>query len=84
MASGLPCVASRIRGNVDLIEDGVNGFLCDPNDAEGFAEKINLLAANAALREKMGGSNRMTIQKFSTETVVKEMQNIYAAEFLGN
>ena len=37
MAAGVPIVASRVRGNVDLIEDGVNGFLCDPMDAAGFA-----------------------------------------------
>lgn len=84
MASGLPCVASRIRGNVDLIEDGINGFLCNPQDVSEFAEKINVLAANAALREKMGRTNLMTIQNFDTETVIREMQNIYAAELLGN
>ena len=27
MACGLPCVVSKIRGNVDLVEKGVNGFL---------------------------------------------------------
>lgn len=84
MASGTPIVASRIRGNVDLIEDGVNGFLCDPNDASGFAEKINLLSADAGLREKMGRTNQMMIRKFSTETVISEMENIYAAELLNN
>ena len=84
MASGLPCVASKIRGNTDLLENTEGGFLCDPHDASEFAEKINLLAANAELREKMGKTNRVTIQKFSTETVIKEMQNIYAAELLNN
>lgn len=84
MASGIPIVASRIRGNVDLIEDGVNGFLCDPRDALEFAEKIELLANNAELCKKMGSSNRMAIQKFSIETVIQEMQRIYAAELLGS
>ena len=83
MASGLPCVASKIRGNTDLLEKTEGGFLCDPHNAADFAEKLNLLAASAELREKMGRTNRMTIQKFSTETVIKEMQKIYAAEFLG-
>lgn len=82
MASGLPCVASKIRGNVDLIEDGVNGFLCDPQDAAEFAEKINLLAADVGLRKKMGSTNQVAIQKFSTETVIGEMQKIYAGELL--
>ena len=82
MASGLPCVASRIRGNTDLLENTEGGFLCDPHDASEFAEKLNLLAANAALREKMGSTNRIAIQKFSTENIIQEMQNIYAAELL--
>ena len=82
MASGLPCVASRIRGNSDLLGKAEGGFLCDPRDASEFAEKLNLLAADAALREKMGRVNRMAIENFSTETVIREMQKIYAAEFL--
>ena len=82
MASGLPCVTSRIRGNTDLLENTNGGFLCDPHDALDFAEKINILASDTQLREAMGSSNRMTIQKFSTENVIQEMQNIYAAELL--
>lgn len=82
MACGLPCVASKIRGNIDLLENTEGGFLCDPQDVSEFAEKINLLATNVELREKMGRTNLMTIQKFSTEIVTKEMQNIYATERL--
>ena len=84
MASGLPCVASRIRGNTDLLENTEGGFLCDPHDASEFAEKLNLLAANVALREKMGSTNRSAIQEFSTENIIQKMQNIYAAELLVN
>lgn len=80
MASGLPCVASKIRGNTDLLETGEGGFLCDSHNALEFAEKLNLLTTNVELREKMGRTNLMTIQKFSTETVIKEIQNIYATE----
>ena len=82
MASGLPCVASKIRGNTDLLEDGNGGFLCDPRDVSDFAEKIHILASDTQLRETMGSANRVTIQKFSTENVIREMENIYAAEFL--
>ena len=80
MASGLPCIASKIRGNTDLLENTDGGFLCNPSDASEFAEKIKLLADNVELREKMGESNLMTIRKFSAETVIKEMKKIYATE----
>lgn len=79
MASGLPCVASKIRGNTDLLENGEGGFLCDPQDASEFAEKLNLLASNTELREKMGKNNVATIQKFSIKTVINEMRKIYDA-----
>jgi hypothetical protein len=39
MASGLPVVASKIRGNEDLIEEG-GGFLLSPKDEDGFADAI--------------------------------------------
>lgn len=37
MSAGLPCVVSNIRGNVDLIEDGVGGFLHNPNDVDALS-----------------------------------------------
>ena len=36
MASGLPCVVSKIRGNTDLLENAEGGFLCDPQNASEF------------------------------------------------
>lgn len=81
MASGLPCVASKIRGNTDLLENTDGGFLCDTTDAFAYAENLNLLAENADLREAMGRNNLITIQKFSTETVTDEIRKIYDAEF---
>lgn len=83
MASGLPCVASRIRGNTDLLEGTYGGFLCDTMDIHAYAEKINLLARDAAMRETMGRNNLLTIQKFSTGTAIDEIRKIYAAEFGG-
>ena len=83
MSAGLPCIASKVRGNVDLIQEGVGGFLRDPDDSEGFAEAINRLALDKALREKMKASNLETIKKFDVENVKKEMFSIYNAEIMG-
>jgi len=45
MATSLPLVGTRVGGIPDLIEEGKNGFLCNPADEEDLAEKINALLA---------------------------------------
>ena len=77
MASGLPCVASAIRGNVDLIEEGKGGYLCAPDDADGFAKAINTLANDAALRDAMRAYNLEKIKEYDVSVVEKEMEEIY-------
>ena len=81
MASGLPCVVSKIRGNTDLIQEAKGGFLCETMDVAAYAEKLNCLACNPELREKMGRNNLIAIRKFSIETVTEEIRKIYSAEF---
>ncbi len=80
MASGLPCIASKIRGNTDLLEDAYGGYLCEVTDVSAYVEKLKLLAEDKALREQMGRNNLITIQKFSTETVTEEIRRIYELE----
>jgi len=46
-------VIARGGGSQALVEDGVNGFLCDPNDSSHFIEKIKLLLNDASIRKKM-------------------------------
>lgn len=83
MASGLPCIASKIRGNTDLLYGTEGGFLCEPTDTAAYAEKLKLLANDKDLREVMGKNNLIAIQKFSTETVNEELRKVYEAEFSG-
>ena len=77
MACGLPCIASNIRGNVDLLDDKMGGYLCDCNDASYIAEKINVLADDEALRKSMSEHNLETIKKFDVSVVKEEIRNIY-------
>jgi glycosyltransferase involved in cell wall biosynthesis len=83
MAAGLPCIASKIRGNTELIEDGKGGFLFEPTDIDGFAEAINTLSENENLRKKMGVNNLETIKNFDIENIKNEMKTIYY-EILGS
>lgn len=77
MASGLPCVISKIRGNTDLIEDGKGGFLCDPTDFKAYSEAITVISQDATLRDSMKNENLKRIKEFNIPTVVSETKKIY-------
>lgn len=54
-ASGLPVVASRLEGITEAIEDGANGVLVEPGDADAFATVLNdLLSLTRAQRSDIG------------------------------
>lgn len=77
MSSGLPCVVSKIRGNVDLIEDGKGGFLNSVDSISEFANSISILSNDQGLRNKMGEFNKEYVKQFDTANVKKELYNIY-------
>lgn len=49
-----PVIASRVGGITLQIKEGENGFLLDPNDKEGFAERIIEVLKNPSLAKTMG------------------------------
>jgi glycosyltransferase involved in cell wall biosynthesis len=62
MASGLPCIATRLPGSTDvLIDDGVNGCLVGPDDRDGFAAAIAALVTDRAAAVRFGEAARRTI-----------------------
>ena len=54
MAAGLPCVATRVGGVPELVQDGVTGRLVNPNDTEDFVAAVAQLVEDTVLRSKMG------------------------------
>lgn len=58
MAVGTPVIASGVGGIVEIIRDGVDGFLVPPDDPGALAEKLKTLLSNAELRRKMGDNAR--------------------------
>ncbi len=58
-----PVIASDIGGIPLQIKDGENGFLLDPEDYEGFADRILRLLKNPKLAAKLGEAGREVVKK---------------------
>ncbi len=70
MALEIPPVLSRVGVNVEIIQDGVNGYLAQSN--EEWLEKISRLIESEELRVKMGKEALKTVQeKYSTDSQKK-------------
>ena len=76
MASGLPAIVGKIRGNTDLIDDGVEGVYM-PLTPEGAAEAIRKLYDDPALGARLGEAAREKVRRFSAPEVQRKMREIY-------
>jgi glycogen(starch) synthase len=75
MASGLPVIATRIRGTEDLVEDGICGFLYEPGDVVGLGELLEKIF-DKGTRERMGKASRRRAEKFSWAETAMRYQDI--------
>ena len=76
MSCGLPAVCSKIRGNTDLIEHGVDGLFAE-NTPEGVAAAILKLYHDPALREQLGRAASQTVSRFDAKAVQQKVKEIY-------
>jgi glycosyltransferase involved in cell wall biosynthesis len=78
MACALPVVATRVGGNVDIIEDGQNGMLVDCNDPEQLSRALQAVSEDRDRAKKLGAAARKTIEsRFSIEQVADQYCNLY-------
>ncbi len=68
MAAGKPLVATRTGAIPELVADGRSGFLVEPGDTQGMADKILLLARDGALRQALGFAGKQICnEKFNLQ-----------------
>lgn len=77
MAAGLPVICSKIRGNIDLIDNNEGGYLFKPDSITDFTEGIIKLENDTALCKKMSEYNRTSIEKFDISLINLKMDEIY-------
>ena len=79
MSVGMPVVCSKIRGNTDLIEEGIGGYFFNSHDAKTLVTALNkALSDNLTKREQMGQANIEVMKQFDKETVNKVMRELYS------
>jgi glycosyltransferase involved in cell wall biosynthesis len=83
MNFGLPVVATAHGGPVEIIEEGVDGYLVDWEDATQMAERIIELIENPDLRKRMGANGqRKKTEQFSVTAMVNNVEKVFE-EILG-
>lgn len=77
-AHGKPVIGSRIGGIPELIEDGKNGFLFTPGDADELAEKVKYLSDHPEEAAEMGRRARATVEReYSAQVHYRKLMRIY-------
>lgn len=76
MYCGLPLVTSNIRGLVDVMEDGVTGYMYNPDDIDGFAEGIIKLKNNKNLRSEISKENKKRVELYCIDNTKNEVLNM--------
>ena len=61
MASGVPCVTTRITGIPELIRDGIDGLLVTPSDSQELADTLAMLMDDQELRQELARSARARV-----------------------
>lgn len=77
LASGKPVVAFHVGGLPEVVIDGRTGFLVVPGDFAALADRLVQLLADPAHRAKLGRQASADAERFSIETHVKRLEEIY-------
>jgi glycosyltransferase involved in cell wall biosynthesis len=78
MAAGKPVVASRVGGIPEMVNDGISGFLVEPEDEDALAERMQRLLEDQELCLGMGQQGRdLALQRFAPDAVAAQTVEAY-------
>ena len=78
MAMEIPVVGTRVVGTEETVRDGETGYLVDYGDAAGLAARLETLARDPALRERLGKRGReVVVAEYDEERIVEALAGHY-------
>jgi glycosyltransferase involved in cell wall biosynthesis len=79
LALGTPIIATRVGGNPEVIEDGVNGLLVPAGDAGALTEAIARVLGDAELRARLRVRAQESATRFSVRTMIPATAKLLAS-----
>ena len=78
MASELPCIATNVGGNIEAIEDGINGLIVEAEDVGQLETAIFSLLEDQERAKAMALAARRTVEsRFSPERMIADIVSVY-------
>ncbi|MGF2053274.1 glycosyltransferase [Vagococcus fluvialis] len=78
MAVGLPVICTKVGGNLEVVEENVNGYFINPSDSKDIEMKIMKMFLNRDQQQRFSeNSKKIITEKFSQEIIYHQLKNIY-------
>jgi phosphatidylinositol alpha-mannosyltransferase len=77
MAAGLPVVATEVPGYMSVVEPGVDSLTVQPKGWAELGAALVILARDAELRRRMGAAGHAKAQRYSWDSVAKQVIEVY-------
>lgn len=78
MACGVPTIGTNVGGIPEVIEDGVDGYICELGDIKDIANKAVNVLSDFELHKKMSNQAINSVQqKFNSERIVNNYEDLY-------
>lgn len=83
MSLGLPCIATKVSGAIDLIDNGKNGVLIPVDDEQSLANEICKLLADKNRRDIIGKEASKLFDRLSPNVIIEQWKRYIADQIQG-
>lgn len=81
MARGLPCIATDVGGNPEVVRDHVTGLLVPVREPQSLAEALLRLHSDRQLRRRLGEAGRARVlERFEIRGMVRQYEDLYQGQ----
>jgi glycosyltransferase involved in cell wall biosynthesis len=84
MSAGMAVVSTPVGGIPEIVRDGYNGYLIQPGDIEGLAEKLEVLTRDPGLCQIMGLRSREIVEELDVKPYVARLITLYKSLLRNN